>query len=238
MSCPSVRGRLFVRQVRPILERHDVDALVCFLERHWPGECLGELIAGDHEDAIKVALVGLSLTGTMSDNLAVARLLYHDDPDTVALAERALWSIWFRAGNERASAALAQAVRLIDDGRFDQAILLLNTLVDREPDLAEGYHQRGIAWFLNGDYARAAGDFETTLRLNPCHFAALAGLGHCHAASGCPAQALEAYHRTLALHPRIEGIRQSIHHVRQCLLRSRPASLPQPSTIRSVPTDT
>jgi len=89
--------------------------------------------------------------------------------------------------------------------------------VVRCPTFAEAYNQRAIVLFLLGRYEQAAEDCLRALRLNPYHFGAMAGLGHCHASLGRWERALEAYHRTLQLHPRAEGIRQSIRQVQEAV---------------------
>lgn len=230
MNCTYSQGWEFLCQVKPILERHDLDAFADHIRRFWPRESLVELLDCGLEDAVKVALLALSLTGTMLDSPVIARLLHHDDAQTVALADRALWSIWFRAGDELSTAALARAVRLMDAGKLAEAVAMLDALVHRDPELAEAYHQRAIAWFLLGDYRRAISDFKASLCRNQHHFGALASLGHSLVAVGELRRALAAYHRALAVHPRLEGIRQSIRHVSDCLNRDQSANLrPSPT---------
>src|SRR5678815_1458389 len=96
MSVSYSHGREFVSQVRPYFEAKDPDALVRHLQAYWPHEQLRGLCSCGHADAAKVAATCLALTGTMEDNPILASLLREDDPTTVALAEHAMWSIWFR----------------------------------------------------------------------------------------------------------------------------------------------
>lgn len=208
-------GREFVEQVRPILESRDVDALVRFLERHWPAETLRHLLECGHDDAAQAALVGLSVLGTMDECPAVAACLHDDDGTTAGLAEHALWSIWFRAGDPQANHKLTGAIRLIGEDRFEDAIdLLIDILTDR-PDFAEPYHQIGLIYFLKGDYHRALFNCRAALMLNPWHFGAMAGLGHCYAAMGQYEDARKVYQQVLQLHPRLEGVRQAIRQIRE-----------------------
>ena len=64
-------------------------------------------------------------------------------------------------------------------------------------------------------------DCRRTLRLNGHHFGALAGLAHSYASLGQLDRALNAYHHALRVHPRLEGIRQSISQIRAYLRRHR-----------------
>lgn len=219
MTLSYSHGREFTRQIRPILERQDTEALLGRLSRWWPNEMLRAVLTCGCDDAAKTALVCLSLTGTMADTADIASLLHHDDPATAALAERALWSIWFRAGDDRANTSITQAVHLISENLLDKALDLLDGLVARCPTFAEAYNQLAIVHFLKGDYHRAIENCQEALRLNGHHFGAMAGLGHGYASLGKWKRALEAYCGSLQLHPRLEGIRQSIQQIRKGLDR-------------------
>jgi tetratricopeptide (TPR) repeat protein len=225
MSLSYSHGREFLDEVRPILEQHDTALLARYLAVHHPHDNLRDLLATGHDEAVKMALVCLSVTGDMSDNAAIAALLHSDDPVTAAVAEHALWSIWFRGADEQARCELDAAVRLIGNGMLDEAISCLTKLLRAYPTFAEAYNQRAIAWFLKEDYVHSAADCRQTLRLNPWHFGAMAGLGHCYASLGKLEMALEVYRSALQLHPRFEGIRQSISQIRNGLGES-----PAPST--------
>ena len=209
----------FVSQLTPLIERHDTEGLLACLARQWPRESLLEVLSGDDPDAVKIALVCLGFVGRMSDTVQIARLLHSRDSAAVAYAEHALWSIWFRSGEEVHNLGLARAVSLISHDRFEDAIEQLDALIAEAPRFAEAYNQRAIACFLAGEYDRAAEDCKQALRLNPLHFGAMAGLGHCYASSERLAGALEAYRAALAIHPRLEGIRQSIDCLHECLSR-------------------
>jgi tetratricopeptide (TPR) repeat protein len=219
-------GREFVRQVLPIIERRHVDGLARHLHQFWTNRNLCDLLSCGHDDAAKLALACLCVTGTLADAPAVVRVLRHEDETTTMLAEHTLWSIWFQSGDAHANRCLMQAVRLIASHDFARAVDRLDQIVAQYPEFAEAYNQRAIAYFFLGAYARAAADCEQTLRLNQHHFGAMAGLGHCCASLGRLHDALRAYRRALGVHPRLEGVCESIHHVRQYLDRtgaSRPS---------------
>lgn len=226
-------GREFVSQIRPYLERHDPEGLLRHLERHWPVDQLRLLLETQNTEAIKVALVCLSMTGDMLDNARIAPFLGDEDSMTAALAEHAMWSIWFRGHDEIAGCELTRAVQLLSQNRLNSAVRCLNRLIKYRPDFAEAYNQRAIAYFLKEAYDRSIEDCEQALRLNPYHFGAMAGIGHCHAAMGRLECALAAYTRSLQMHPRLEGIRQSIRQIREKLTHvqapASPSAAPLPA---------
>lgn len=222
-------GREFASELRPIVERYDGQAVADYLQQYWPAPRLVELLSCGHDEAVKIALLGLSLIGTTRDNRAIARLLHDDDAFTAAMAEHALWSTWFRGGDHEANRTLKRAVHLLSRDRLDDAISILNDLTRRCPRFAEVFNQLAIAHFLKGNHAEAIENCHCTLELNPYHFGAMAGLGHCCASLGKLDLALEAYHDALHLNPRMQGIRQSIQEVRaRCRRQHAPPTNPLP----------
>ena len=191
--------------------------LIGHLRRCWPNGLLQDLLLCNDDETVKVALLCLSLTGTMDNTPGIASLLQLADVFTRNLAEYAMWSIWFRASDDRANMALRLAVQLIDENRLNEALARLSDLLDSHPGFAEAHNQRAIIYFLKGDYDSARQDFSETLRLNPCHYAALACLGHCHATLAHLKTALALYKKAQRLHPHAEGLRESIEEVTKCL---------------------
>lgn len=202
--------RHFVELVRPILETGDLELLARHIHREWPNSKLRQLLFSRCEDAVKVSLFCLSLSGTMEDCSSITGLLQHRDSFIRNLAENTMWSIWFRAGGPHANCRLRRAVHLAAETRLREAGRGLGRLIDDYPEFAEAYHQRAIVYFLLGRYARARRNLIETLRRNPMHFAALAGLGHCYAAEGKWVKALSWYKRAARLHPTAEGLSEAI----------------------------
>lgn len=222
MNLSYSHGRQFVEEIRPILETGDASFLTRHLRRFWPSDKLKGLLDCGHEDAVCLALVGLSFVGSMGDCAAAATLLHDDDGFTADMAEHALWSIWFRSEGEQASEQLAAAISCINEGELDTAGVLITKILRAYPGFAEAYHQLSLIHFLRGEYAESAVNCRAALALNPWHFGAMATLGHCHAAAGRLHQAFTAYQQALKLHPRLQGVRQAICQIRRAV---RPASV-------------
>jgi len=214
MTLTYSHGREFVEEIRPSLERGDVTAFLRHLRVYWPAAELCSLLQCGHEDAVCAALAGLTFVGTMEDCPAIAVLLHDDDGLTADLAEHALWSIWFRAGEIECNQRLAQVVRLISQSDLDKAEEIVAEVLGVQPRFAEAHHQFSLIHFLRGEYAQAIGSCQTALSLNPWHFGAMATLGHSHAAMGQLDLACAAYKRALQLHPRLQGVRQAIRQIR------------------------
>lgn len=212
------RDALALREAAlPFLYRRDSLGLADMLRSDWPAERLVPLLASQEAATVKLAVLCLSFTATFETTPLLAAILRHDDPLAAYLAEHALWATWFRAGSPSANAALRRAVRLTASQKLSAAIDLLSDHIAEEPDFAELYNQRAIAHFLGESFACAIADCQRTANRNPCHFGALAGLGHCYTQLGDFQQARESYYAALSIHPRMAGIRQTLRYLRQAL---------------------
>ena len=140
--------------------------------------------------------------------------LRHADPMVNEMAEHALWSVWFRSGTPQANHELARGAQAIERRDFDHATKHFTRAIELSPDFAEPYNQRALANYLRERYEASVKDCEQAVERMPCHFGALAGLGHCHAHLGNAREAIEAYERALQVNPHLECIRQTIEHLR------------------------
>jgi tetratricopeptide (TPR) repeat protein len=116
-----------------------------------------------------------------------------------AVAE--IWKLWLQSGRPDLDEPMEQAARLLGAGLPVLALPLLDDLVGRAPDWAEGWNKRATALYLVGEHDRSLADIERVLALEPRHFGALAGLGLIRMARGEHRAALAAYRRALAVNP-------------------------------------
>jgi tetratricopeptide (TPR) repeat protein len=84
-----------------------------------------------------------------------------------------------------------------------------------DPTFAEAYNQRAITKYLNERYEESIADCREAVERMPCHFGALAGLGHCHAHQGRLAEAVACYERALEINPHLDGIREAIAELKR-----------------------
>ena len=213
----------FVDQVRPHLRANDHAALLGLLRARWSPGQIAALLADPDPDARKVAALSLGLIGSTREVDGLCRRLADADPVVRQMAEHALWSIWFRSGSTpAANADLCRGARALAARRFDLAVTHFDAALDADPQFAEAYNQRAIAHYLRDDYAASVADCRRAVELMPCHFGAWAGLGHCYLHTGHSREALRAYRRALAVHPHMDGVRQTAVEICR-RLRQRPA---------------
>jgi len=151
---------------------------------------------------------------------AIAALLHDDDPELVALAEATLWRVWSRSGDPAVDALLAEGVRTMEAQDWLGAVARFSQVVEALPTFAEGWNKRATARYLATHYASSIADCEVVVRLNPHHFGALSGQGLCHAALGQLRPAAHCFRRALAIHPRLETVRQHLARMEMTLVRA------------------
>jgi tetratricopeptide (TPR) repeat protein len=218
MSLQSIDPREFVELVEPLLAKKDLCGLLCLLKSRWSPEQIRALLRTAPSDARKVALLSLALVGPTCCAEELAFHLRDPDPMINQLAEHALWAIWFRAGKtEKANQCICKGAQALDEKDYPGAIDQFNHAIREDPDFAEAYNQRAIAYYLLEDYEKSIADCHRTIKRMPCHFGALCGLGHCHAHLNQIPQSIEYYEKALERNPHIECVREAVDELRKRL---------------------
>jgi tetratricopeptide (TPR) repeat protein len=111
-----------------------------------------------------------------------------------------IWKLWQQSGSPELDAAMQHAVLVM--GQVPAlAMPILDDIVARRPDWAEGWNKRATVLYLMGEYDRSLADIDRVLALEPRHFGALAGIGLIRIEKGETRDALAAFRRALAVNP-------------------------------------
>jgi tetratricopeptide (TPR) repeat protein len=149
----------------------------------------------------------------------VAACLHDDAPEVVALAEATLWQVWGRSGDPAVDALLREGLQAMERRDWLDAVSAFGRVVEAAPRFAEGWNKRATARYLAEHYASAIADCEVVVRLLPQHFGALSGQGLCHMALGQLPEAARCFRQALAIHPKLDGVRENLRRVTQALVR-------------------
>ncbi len=181
------------------------------------------LAALDDPDATerRQAAAALAAVGTMQDVPRLVRALRDPDAEVRALAERALWEVWSRSGDDEVDALLALGVEQMNARRGEAAVETFSEVIRRRPDFAEGWNKRATAYYLLGEYDRSRADCAEVLERNPWHFGALAGQGLIALEAEEPEQALLWFERALAVNPNLRGVEEIVTQLRRLLIERR-----------------
>lgn len=84
-------------------------------------------------------------------------------------------------------------------GEIPEALEYFNVIIERQPDYAPAYFQRGYAYAQNGDYLLAISDYTAAIALDDTVADFYRALGDAHYELDNTAQALAAYERYIQL---------------------------------------
>jgi tetratricopeptide (TPR) repeat protein len=206
----------FVELVQPLLAKKDVPGLLELLKAKWRPEQIRDLLRSEHCDAKKVALLALALVGPACCTEELSIQLRDPDPVINDLAEHALWAIWLRSGKSpEANQLVCRGAEALNTRDFPKAIEIFSQAIRVDPDFAEAYNQRAIAYYLSEDYPRSIADCRRAIMRMPCHFGAWAGMGHCHAHLDEIPQAIECYEKALAINPHLHCVEETVGELKK-----------------------
>ncbi len=134
-------------------------------------------------------------------------------PERVREIEMRIWGHWFDSGSEEIDRMLHAGDIALSTGRYNHSYALLNGVIERRPDLAEGWNRRATLRYLIRDYEGSIADIDETLKREPRHFGALSGLGLCHLALGNEEEALGAFERALVHNPHMPGVKRRVEQL-------------------------
>lgn len=92
---------------------------------------------------------------------------------------------------------LNQAILLIEQRNFDEALLILNAEIKSEPQNRDYQYWKGYILLQNKDYSAAIGQFITTLKIDPEYHPAHAGLGYAYIETGKFLDAVNSYDKAI-----------------------------------------
>ena len=165
------------------------------------------------DDAINRAQATAWLAGhgsTRDDSRILVERLNDDSDEVRQVAEQGLWVLWTRSGDDEIDAMLVRGNVELQSGQLGDAIATFSEIVARQPDFAEGWNQRAMALFMAGELERSLADCDEVLKLNPYHFAALAGFGQIFFKQEQYVKAITYWKRALVINSNMPAIVKNI----------------------------
>lgn len=132
-----------------------------------------------------------------------------DDTSAKAIEDR-IWGHWLASGSDTVNLLMVRVKTAVEKEDLDLAIQMLDAIIEIRPQYAEAWNRRATVFYLKKDYASALADLRQTLRREPRHFAALAGLGTIMQDIGDEKSALTAFRAALALYPHLKGMAEKV----------------------------
>jgi tetratricopeptide (TPR) repeat protein len=208
-------GSLLVDYFKQFLDDRDIEAFRDRVSARYNEGTLGRVLSGSPSVAARrAAVVSLGLLGSFEQSNAVlGRSLKDSDAAVRAMAEHALWTVWFRADTPENNLLLEQVRNAIRNEQLNDAETLATRLIQRAPNFAEAYNQRAIIYFNQGRFAESVQDCRHVLRRNPFHFGAISGMAQCQLKLERSREALKTLRQALKLQPYNVSIRNFIQEL-------------------------
>jgi len=112
-----------------------------------------------------------------------------------------IWASWMESGSATVDMIMQRGVEAQMAGDNHTARLFYDRAILIKPDYAQAWFRRAGIFLAEENFPEALRDLNETLKLEPRHFGAWAGLGSIFEAMGANDQALEAWREALAIYP-------------------------------------
>ncbi|MGB3391264.1 MAG: hypothetical protein WBA88_25155 [Pseudaminobacter sp.] len=117
---------------------------------------------------------------------------------------------WNKSGSESIDLMMQWTQDAMEAKKFDVALDFLDQVITLAPDYAEGWNRRATVHFMMHSFGKSMADIDRTLRLEPRHFGALAGMAQIMTARGNKELALEAWQRVLTIYPMMRNAQDQV----------------------------
>ncbi len=118
--------------------------------------------------------------------------------------EDKIWEYWLSEGSsENHNIEMMRGVGLMQKGKLNDALRLFVNLSESDPNWAEPINKIATIKYLQGDLYGSIRDIQLTLKLEPRHFGAIAGLAQINLALGRYTDALKNLDFAIDIHPYI-----------------------------------
>lgn len=117
---------------------------------------------------------------------------------------------WNKSGSDSIDLMMRWSQDAMEAKKFDVALDFLDQVITLAPTYAEGWNRRATVHFMMHSFGKSMADIDRTLRLEPRHFGALAGMAQIMTARGSKELALDAWLRVLNIYPMMRNAQDRV----------------------------
>lgn len=217
MSSSSSQLSRLDRFYREYLESENSARFIDQVARWYSIETLVRLAEYGRRVPRRAATLALGFIADFRCNQVLGRALHDRDRAVRMIAENGLRDIWMRDGHPVHQMELTAISQLLHNGQFKAARQRATELIKVAPGIAEVWNQRAIANYNLDRISESAGDCHQALELNPYHFPAAIGMGHCYLEMNNASSALLSFQRALRLNPGLDAVRIQVEFLQRSL---------------------
>ena len=132
--------------------------------------------------------------------------------------EKKIWNIWLtHPTSEELTQLLAKGSDLMSMGKLELAYEIFSTVIDSDPNWAEGWNKRATVLYLMGRFKNSLNDIDEVLKLEKRHFGALAGQGLVQTKLKNYEKAIISYQAAQKIYPSMSAAKTMIPQLRQII---------------------
>ena len=145
--------------------------------------------------------------------------LRKNNNDSIALEiEMKIWNIWStHPTQEQLTHSLAKGSNLMSKGKLVSAYKIFSSIIESEPNWAEGWNKRATVLYLMGRYQDSLNDIDEVLKLESRHFGALSGQGLVQIKLENYDKAIESYQAAQKIYPSIKAAKIMIPQLEELI---------------------
>jgi len=142
----------------------------------------------------------------------------NDNASTAFYIEMEIWSIWsVHPTQDQLTQLLAKGSVLMSSGELKMAYKIFSTIIDFDPDWAEGWNKRATVLYLMGRYQDSLNDIDEVLKRESRHFGALSGQGLVQIKLKNYKEAIKSYQAVQKIYPSIRAAKVMIPQLRELI---------------------
>jgi tetratricopeptide (TPR) repeat protein len=145
------------------------------------------------------------------------RLARTQDSEEAAGIVSVIDRIWLRSGSDTSDLLMSRALTAMEAKNYPLALEVLDAVVELQPDWAEAWNKRATVRYFGGDSKGSMADIAETLKREPRHLGALAGLGAILEEAGQREEALRVYQRGYDIAPYFRPMRDAVERLKAAL---------------------
>ena len=132
--------------------------------------------------------------------------------------EMKIWNIWStHPTRKKLTQSLAKGSDLMSKEELESAYKIFSTIVDSDPNWAEGWNKRATVLYLMGRYQDSLNDIDEVLKRESRHFGALSGQGLVQIKLKNYEKAIKSYQAVLKIYPSIKAAKVMIPQLRKLI---------------------
>ena len=141
-----------------------------------------------------------------------------NNASTAFYIEMEIWSIWsVHPTQDQLTQSLAKGSALMSSGELKKAYKIFSTIIDSDPDWAEGWNKRATVLYLMGRYQDSLNDIDEALKHESRHFGALSGQGLVQIKLKNYEEAIKSYQSAQKIYPSMQTAKVMILQLRKLI---------------------